>query len=162
MADGTKVVSQWNEVWDARTGRQLPANPIEPDIIHDEPVLLDTVLTTVELPRARTALPDGREVRAYRDEGTVRLWDPAAPGKLGPQVDAHTGAVAALVSTQLGDGRIVVISGGGDDGDVRLWDLSELTADPADATHIRPVRGLVTAGRFLVSEHSEPDRYGPR
>lgn len=159
VADGTKVVAQWNEVWDARTGRRLPANPIEPDVVHDESVPLDTVLTTVELPRAHAVLPDGREVRAYRDDGTIRLWDPSAPDKLGPQVNAHTGAVAALASTRLDNDRVVVISGGGDDGDVRLWDLSELTADPADATHIRPVRKLVTAGRFLVSEHSEPDRY---
>ena len=53
-------------------------------------------------------------------DGTVRLWDPAAPAALGPPLTGHTGAVYWGCWGQVA-GRPVLATGGGD-GTVRLWD----------------------------------------
>ncbi|MCC8246734.1 WD40 repeat domain-containing protein [Saccharothrix sp. NEAU-S10] len=150
---------EWVEVWDARTGRRLPADPIGLD--HTVvPLPLDVVLAASMRPKSRVVLPDGRELRIHRDDRTIRLWDPAEPEVPGVEVevDADTGEIAALASTRTSDGRVIIASSGRDDGDVRLWDVSVPRADGPTPFRIGPVTQIVAAGRHVVSTHVE--QYG--
>jgi WD40 repeat protein len=53
----------------------------------------------------------------------VRVWDPLTGIPVGAPLTGHDGGVNAVAFGELGDGRAVVVSGGGD-GTVRVWDLA--------------------------------------
>jgi Tol biopolymer transport system component len=62
--------------------------------------------------------PDGRMLATAGDDGTVRLWDPAA-GKQRRTLDGHDDAVFGVAFSP--DGRMLATAGGYDQ-KVRLWD----------------------------------------
>lgn len=67
--------------------------------------------------RGLLALPDGRRLISFGDDGTLRLWDLVTRACLWV-FEGHAGTVRA--AALLPGGRFV---SGGDDGTVRLWDL---------------------------------------
>ena len=75
---------------------------------------------------ALAALPDGRVVSGGAD-GSIRLWDPAAPAASPIDLGSHDGSVAAVAV--LPDGRVV---SGGADRSIRLWDPAAPAASPID------------------------------
>ena len=74
--------------------------------------------------------PDGRTVALPLPDGTIKIWDAAAPG--GPSATtlmAHTGPGLSVLAFRPGTvGKCRWLASGDDLGAVRLWDLAAATA----------------------------------
>ncbi|MPY32351.1 hypothetical protein FNH09_14035, partial [Streptomyces adustus] len=78
---------------------------------------------------ACTTVGERPAVLSCGDDGSLRSWDLATGLPLAPPVQAHQGWATALSCTMTDDGVPLAVTGG-QDGAVRLWDLS-------DPQHIR-------------------------
>jgi WD40 repeat protein len=129
------------EVWDTRTGERWGI--LEDGVPHEANVLC---LTSMDLP------PDSGEEKGdgfhpYRiaagyTDGHIRVWrDRARPEH---DMIAHTGEVLSLCTyTDERTGRVVLASGGGEDGLVKLWDFLEGSAIATLEGAALSVRGLM-------------------
>jgi WD40 repeat protein len=126
LADGLADVAGWQAMRD----RASPAGPSDRDI-----VVVAGCLTSV---------------RAC-DDGTIRLTAPSVGAPAEQSIDAHDGAVTAVVAWQRG--RTALAASCGADNTVRLWDLERRTMVaetvlPAPADQITVLPG--SAGDHIV------------
>jgi WD40 repeat protein len=98
--------------------------------------------------RAVTFSPDGAMLVSAGNDGTVRLWDPAAGRQTGV-LEGHAGRVRAVAFSSDG----TMLASAGDDGMVRLWDPAACRQTGVLEGHAGRVRAVTfaPAGRTLAS-----------
>jgi len=91
---------------------------------------LEASQTTVDYPDAMVVAmnPDATSLAATGSAGEVWLWDFTQPGSDPDVLAAHIGQVAAVAFSP--DGTSLATGGGFEDGTVRLWDRSDIDAEP--------------------------------
>ncbi|MFE9451681.1 tetratricopeptide repeat protein [Streptomyces sp. NPDC006739] len=145
--DGTGTVLVWDLATGARVGEVVTVEP-NPESDDDEE-FLDAVATAVVEDRPVVVTLSSDDTRAM-----LRVWDPATAAPVGESLTVHETGAVSLTTAVLG-GRPVAITGG-EDGTVRVWDLTtrEQLAPPTQFTD--PVTALAAApdGRLVVA-------YGP-
>ena len=111
--------------------------------------------------------PDGRTLVSCADDGTVRTWDLASARET-QKLEGHQGYVLDLARDRTGR---LVVSSGGQDGTVRLWDVTTTPArcqvlllfGPEAAGPVKKVLvhgvALTPEGRYLITANPDGTVY---
>lgn len=111
---------------------------------------------------AVTAHPDGPLVVSTGADGAVLVWDPnlsrVAGRSSGPHNLTHPGPVRCVAATPPGAKALLVVTGG-EDGKVRVWDVSNRASPPtapkfeAEEAHTGAVQAVAISpdGKFAVT-----------
>jgi len=120
-------------LWDAATGHDLGALPVNADNIN-----------------AYAFSPDGTELATTdNSDGTVRLWDVVTRKQTGATISTGANGVSALAFSP--DGQTLATSDG--DGTVRLWDVATnpQVIHPRDATAAIAEAKMTRDGKILTT-----------
>ena len=157
LPDGSPVVVSGDTNGTVQVWRLADGTPVgEPLRAHTGSL---SALVTGVLPDGTPVIvSSGRDV--YEPDGAIRVWRLADCAPVKELIHGHRGSVLAIATGALGNGTLVVISGGAD-GTVRVWRLSDgmlllppLFLAPEPVEHLAVVDGIViTAAGSNLAVH---------